>query len=117
MPQVNLLITQLAQSDLMRVFNFLNDLGASKQANTVMQLLRNSFITTQNQPNNGRKYELSVNGKTLSNVREVLVPYGKSGYSYLFWYNTQSNQVLILAVKHFRENGYRSLPYLKNDEF
>lgn len=107
MPQVNLLITQLALSDLQRVFNFLNDLGATKQANTVMQLLRNSFVTTQNQPSNGRKYELSVSGETLPNVREVLVPYGKSGYSYLFWYDEPSNQVLILAVKHFRENGYR----------
>ena len=107
MPQVNLIITQPAQSDLARIFNFLNDLGATKQANTVMQLLKNSFVTTQNKPDNGRKYELSVSGETLPNVREVIVPYGKGGYTYLFWYDTEKNQILILTVKHFREKSYR----------
>lgn len=107
MPQINLLITRLAQSDLLRIYNFLNDLGATKQANTVMQVLKNSFITTQDKPTNGRAYQLSIDGETLENVREVIVSYGKSGYSYLFWYDETNNQVLILAIKHFRENSYR----------
>lgn len=31
----------------------------------------------------------------------------KSGYSYLFWYDEPNNQILVLTVKHFRENTYR----------
>lgn len=107
MPQVNLIITKLAQSDLARVYNFLSDVGATKQANAVMQLLKNSFMATQERPHNGRAYDLSVDGETLSNVREVIVFYGKSGYSYLFWYDELNHQVLILTIKHFRENAYR----------
>ena len=106
MPPVNLIITQPAQADLARVFNFLSDLGATKQANEVMRLLEQSFSVTQRKPENGRKYALSVNGETLPNVREVIVPYGKGGYSYLCWYDEPGNQVLILTVKHFREKAY-----------
>lgn len=107
MPQVNLIITRLAQSDLFRIYNFLNDLGATKQANSVMQLLKNSFVATQDRPNNGKAYDLSVDGQTLQNVREVIVSYRKSGYSYLFWYDEPNNQILVLTVKHCRENAYR----------
>lgn len=107
MPQVNLIITRLAQSDLARIYHFLNDLGATKQANAVMQLLKNSFITTQGKPNNGKTYDLLVDGEILYNVREVVVSYGKSGYSYLFWHDEPNNQILVLTVKHFRENAYR----------
>lgn len=107
MPQVNLIITRLAQSDLTRIFNFLGDLGATKQANAVMTLLKNSFVATQNRPNNGKAYDLTVDGETLPNVREVTVSYGKSGYSYLFWHDEPNGRILILTVKHFRENAYR----------
>lgn len=107
MSSVNLIITQPARLDLARVFNFLNDLGATKQANEVMRLLEKSFAVIQRMPEIGRKYELSVNGETLPNVREVIVPYGKSGYSYLYVYDASNNQILILTVKHNRENAYR----------
>lgn len=107
MSQVKLIITRLAQSDLTRIYNFLTDVGATKQANAVMQLLKNSFVASQDRPNNGKAYDLSVDGKTLKNVREVFVSYRKSGYSYLFWYDEPNNQILILTVKHFRENAYR----------
>lgn len=82
-------------------------MGATKQANAVMQLLKNSFVITQDKPNNGKIYDLSVDGEALQNVREVIVPYGKSGYSYLFCHDEPNNQILILTVKHFRENAYR----------
>ena len=107
MPQVKLVITRLAQSDLTRIYSFLNDLGATKQANAVMQLLRSSFLATQDNTHNGRTYDLSVDGEVLRHVREVIVPYGKSGYSYLFWHDEADNQIVVLTVKHFRENAYR----------
>ncbi|HEZ0077626.1 MULTISPECIES: type II toxin-antitoxin system RelE/ParE family toxin [Neisseria] len=107
------MITRPAQSDLVRIYNFLNDLGAEHQANTVMRLLKNSFVSTQGSPSNGKPYDLSVAGETLQNVREVIVPYGKSGYSYLFWHDKSGKQILILTVRHFRENAYRlSFPFL-----
>lgn len=107
MPQVK--ITRIAQIDLSRIYNFLNDLGATKQANDVMSLLKNSFETTQNKPNNGREYKLSVDNEALENVREVTVKYGKSGYSYLFHHNEQEATIYILTIKHFRENSYSFL--------
>lgn len=108
----SLIIARLAQSDLARIYHFLNNVGATKQANTVMQLLKNSFIATQNKPHNGKAYDLSVDKETLpkevlANIREVIVSYGKSGYSYLFWYDKPNNQIVVLTVKHFRENAYR----------
>lgn len=110
MPQVELIITRSAQTDLARIYDFLHDLGATKQANAVMTLLKNSFLTTQNKPNNGKSYELIVDGEALKGVREVTISYGKSGYSYLFWHDELNKQVLILTVKHFRENSYRFFP-------
>lgn len=107
MSQIELIITRLAHSDLARIYGFLNDLGATKQANMVMQLLSNSFGTTQNNPKNGKSYDLLIDGELLANVREVIVPYGKSGYSYLFYYDENDGKVFILTIKHFRENNYR----------
>ncbi len=107
MPQVTLVISRLAQADLARIYEFLSDLGATRQAVTVMQLLKDSFVIVQNKPNHGKAYQLSIDGETLDHVREVMVSYGKGGYSYLFWYDEPNAQVLILTVKHFRENAYR----------
>ena len=107
MPQISLVITRLAQADLMRIYGFLNDLGAEQQALAVMQRLKASFITIQNKPNHGKSYTLSIDGEVLPSVREVYVPYGKSGYSYLAHYDELSHKLLILAVKHVREYNYR----------
>lgn len=84
MSQITLNITQSAQADLARIYQFLLDCGAIKQAKEVMQLLKASFIATQNKPNNGKAYILTIDGETLPNVREVSIAYGKSGYRYLF---------------------------------
>lgn len=107
MPQINLYITRLAQSDLQKIYHFLYDLGAIQQANKVMQLLKASFVETLHRPNHGKTYILAVDGEQLEHVRELTVSYGKSGYRYLFRYDETNNTIMILAVKHVRENNYR----------
>jgi plasmid stabilization system protein ParE len=102
------IITRLARADLLRIYFFLDDIGASKQAKVVVQLLRNSFQTMLSNPKIGRKYILSADGIELNDVREVIVPYGKSGYSYLYRYDENRKTITILTVKHFRERTYQS---------
>lgn len=39
-------------------------------------------------------------------IRELLISFGNSGYSALYSFDAKSDVVIILAVKHQKEEGY-----------
>jgi plasmid stabilization system protein ParE len=98
-------LTRGAEADLDRLFDFLlerelsrdgGDLGLPAQA---INALRSGFDTLKTSPFTCRKAGRSPF------LRELIVPFGRSGYVALFEIEDESN-VAVLAVRHQLEDDY-----------
>ena len=98
-------LTRGAEADLERLFDFLlerelsrngSDLGLSTQA---IAALRSGIATLKTSPFTCRKAGQSPF------LRELIVPFGRSGYVALFEIEDDSN-VAVLAVRHQLEDDY-----------
>lgn len=98
MPQINLSLR--AQSDISRLHRFLvtQDPASAKRA---VLAIRDAFSPLQNYPFLGRAVDDS------SRLRELLIDFGSSGYIALYEYDERADSVIILALKHQREDDYR----------
>jgi plasmid stabilization system protein ParE len=93
--------SQRALGDLARLTDFLlaTDPAAAAQTAEVIEeavniLRRHSLI--------GRPAE--------AGLRELLISRGKTGYVALYSYEAQTDNVLVLAIRHQRELGYGAAP-------
>lgn len=97
-------LTRGAEADLVRLFNFVlerelergGDLSLAEQA---LAAIRAGFATLKSSPFTCRK-----SGRSPL-LRELIIPFGRTGYVALFEIESASN-VLILAVRHQREDDY-----------
>lgn len=96
--------TQNAKDDLMRLYEFLLD------NDTSLVLAEKALISigrTVEQltifPYSYRKLEYSNN----SFLREIIIPFGNSGYVAIFEIDPIAKIVTILALRHQREDDYR----------
>lgn len=96
MPQ--LIITAKAADGLERCRLFLAEKNpsASMRASEVIQ---KSFNLLKSQPKIGRPTETKP-------LRELIIPFGSSGYVALYLYEEKVDTVYILAFKHAKEVGY-----------
>ena len=87
-----------ASGDLKRLLRFLykRSPAAAQKAAAIIQRAALQLVDF---PNSGRLY---VSGP--DNARELLVPFGRAGYSLL--YEVEDNVVRITNVKHQREAAY-----------
>jgi plasmid stabilization system protein ParE len=98
-------LTKAAQADLDRLFDFLierelsRDGGNLELAELAMAALRAGFTTLKSSPFTCRK---AGNSPFL---RELIVPFGRSGYVALFEIEDEST-VFVLAVRHQLEDDY-----------
>ena len=98
-------LTQEAEADLHRLFDFLieselsRDGGNLDLAEQAMTALRAGFATLRSSPFTCRKASQSPF------LRELIVPFGRSGYVVLFDIENDST-VAIVAVRHQREDDY-----------
>ena len=98
MPHVKL--SARAQSDLARLHTFL----ANKDANAAeraMLVIREAFMPLTPAPMIGRPVEDS------DGLRELVIDFGASGYLALYRFERLLDAVVILAVKHQREENYK----------
>ncbi len=97
-------LTRGAEADLIRLFDFVlereleqgGDLSLAEQA---LAAIRAGFATLKSSPFTCRKAGRSPF------MRELIIPFGRTGYVALFEVESASD-VLILAVRHQRENSY-----------
>ncbi len=97
MPRI--IITEGAAQGLERCRLFLaekNPLAASKAA----QAIRHQFELLEAEPEMGRPWE------ELPNLRELIIPFGESGYVALYRHEMKSDSLHILAFRHQKEAGY-----------
>lgn len=93
--------TVQAETDLSRLYDFLveHDLATAEQA---LDVIRDAFRLLEQFPFSCRK---AADGQHGPRLREMVIPFGASGYVALFEIEDAST-VTILAVRHQRESDY-----------
>ncbi|MDO9011091.1 MAG: type II toxin-antitoxin system RelE/ParE family toxin [Gallionella sp.] len=97
MPQVKL--SPRAQSDIKRLYDFL----AAKDravAGSAVDAIVSSFIPLTRIPKIGRK-------KEGTDLRELVIDFGSSGYIALYDFDEDIDEVVITALRHQKESDYK----------
>lgn len=97
MPRI--IITEGATQGLERCRLFLaekNPLAAARAARAIAQ----RFERLETEPEIGRPWE------DLPELRELLIPFGDSGFVALYRYEPNDNTLYVLAFRHQKEAGY-----------
>lgn len=94
------MLSQRAQGDIDRLHQFLRakDIRAAQRA---VQAIRAAFAPLVNVPMMGRPVEGHAG------LRELVIDFGASGYLAAYHYLPPPDQVVILAIKHQREDDYK----------
>lgn len=103
MKRYKVIVSPTAQEDLERLQEFWiqadNTDVAIQAINTIVKAL--DFLITF--PHSCRSAKTQVSDKP---CRELIIPFGKSGYLALFEIQEETKRVAVLAVKHQRESDY-----------
>ena len=97
MPRV--IVTETAADGLERCRLFLAGKNA-KAAENAGQTIASQFALLNSNPQLGRPLS------DLADCRELIIPFGKSGYVALYHYDLRLDLVSILAFRHQKEAGY-----------
>jgi plasmid stabilization system protein ParE len=92
-----LIYSRIALLDLEKLTDFLLEVDPSAAAETV-ELIEEAVAVLKRHPLIGRPVE--------SNLRELIISRGKTGYVALYSFEADQDAVLILAIRHQREAGY-----------
>jgi len=98
MPQVRL--SARAQSDIARLHSFLLSKNVTA-AQRATQAIRGSFSSLAKTPLLGRPVD------DAGDLRELVIDFGASGYLALYRVDQALDVVIVLAIKHQSEDGYR----------
>lgn len=95
------IVTEGAVTGLNRCRNFLMEKNpqASKRAGFAIE---RQFALLETEPEIGRPFE------SMPEIRELIIPFGDSGYVALYCYEEPSDTVYVLAFRHQKEAGYGS---------
>lgn len=97
MPQV--IITDGAAQGLERCRRFLVE--RNPQASTrAGQAIEHQFALLETEPKIGRPFE------DLPELRELIIPFGDSGYVALYHFDVKTDSVYVIAFRHQKEAGY-----------
>jgi plasmid stabilization system protein ParE len=95
MPQVK--ISARAQSDLKRLYSFL---AAADEPSAIraIETINAAFAPLRGVPEIGRVVDDAL--------RELVIDFGSAGYVALYHFDALRDSVVILAIKHQREDSY-----------
>lgn len=94
-----LIYSESAFADFERIFDFYAETHPALAAE-VVSLIEEGVQTLERHPLIGRSAE--------SDMRELMISYGKTGFVALYDFLPQHDLVRILALRHQREAGYTS---------
>ena len=92
-----LVFSQIALADLEKLTDFLINADPFAAAETV-DLIEEAIGVLKRHPLIGRQVE--------SDLRELIISRGKTGYVALYSYEVDQDAILILGIRHQREAGY-----------
>lgn len=96
MPHVK--ISPRARADLVRLYHFLAEKDVHVAGNAI-DAIEAAFIPLTHLPMIGRHVE--------EGLRELSIEFGRSGYFALYDFDQDIDTVVILAIRHQRENDYK----------
>ena len=64
------------------------------------QAIAHQFALLEKEPETGRPFD------DLPELRELIIPFGDSGYVALYRHEVKSDSVYVLAFRHQKEAGY-----------
>lgn len=99
MPRV--IITEGAFTGLLRCQKFLIEKNAQAAARAGLAI-EHQFTLLETEPEIGRPFE------NMPQLRELMIPFGESGYIALYHFDDKTDSVYILAFRHQKEAGYAS---------
>lgn len=91
-----------ALADLERIFEF-NHSRDPASASAHIVAIRGAIQILSDHPGIGRRLRAG------SNLRELVISYGKTGYIALYEFSPFDHVVRVVAIRHQREAGYRGL--------
>lgn len=92
-----LIFSKIALADLEKLTDFLIEVDPLAAVETV-DLIEEAIAVLKRHPLIGRPVE--------SDLRELIISRGKTGYIALYSYEVDQDAMLILAIRHQREAGY-----------
>jgi plasmid stabilization system protein ParE len=92
-----IIFSQIALADLEKLTDFLIEADPLAAADTV-DLIDEAIAVLKRHPLIGRQAD--------SELRELIISRGKTGYVALYSYEVDQDAILILAIRHQREAGY-----------
>ncbi len=98
MPRV--VLAARAQQDVERLHRFLRSRDESAARRGVLAM-KDAFRALEKAPFMGRPVQ------DKPELRELVIEFGSAGYLALYRYETAAQVVIVLAIKHQRENDYR----------
>lgn len=101
MPQV--ILSPEARNDINRFADFLIENDAVEQAQKVFLVIAEALRVLEKNPQTGREYPLDA----LPHARELIIRYGKSGYLALYTHEEAKDLVVVHAIRHQKEIGYK----------
>jgi plasmid stabilization system protein ParE len=96
----DLVYASRALMDLERLSDFLQETDAQAAQDTAILIFEAMEILVQH-PEIGRKVRFGQ--------RELVISRGRNGYLALYRFLPDLDRILVLAVRHQRESGYKSL--------
>lgn len=97
MPQV--IVTEGAAQGLERCRRFLVD-KHPQAAMRAGQTIEHHFALLETEPEIGRPFD------DLPELRELIIPFGDSGYVAFYHFDKNTDAVFVLAFRHQKEAGY-----------
>jgi len=97
LPQV--IVTEGAAQGLERCRQFLVEKNP-QAAMRAGQAIKYQFALLETEPNIGRPFD------DVPELRELIIPFGDSGYVALYHFDVKAASVYILAFRHQKEAGY-----------
>ena len=95
MPRV--IYSQRASQDLIRLYQFLAEKNPAAALRAITTI-RDSIDALQSMPKMGRPIE--------HGLREWIIDFSSSGYVALYDLNEITDELVVVAIKHQREDGY-----------
>lgn len=97
MPRI--IVTEGAMQGLQRCRLFLTEKNP-QAARRAGEAIEHQFALLETDPEIGRPFD------DLPELRELIIPFGDSGYVALYHFDVKADSVYILAFRHQKEAGY-----------
>ncbi len=100
MPRI--IFTDQANRDIVRLADFMQEVDPSLKKRLITTILDGIQILSDF-PGIAK----TAQDEKYKHLRELFIPFGGAGYSVLYEYRQPSDTVLIAAIRHTRESGYK----------